>query len=92
MRHIEGHPRTRYPAGDRNRHDTISIPSRNRDRLPRTRRPFDATDGMEPDHARNVGACSNFCEKSTRSLYLWPPARAQVQWLVPFDTGYGGAM
>ena len=22
-------------------------------------RPFDTTDGMEPDHARNVGACSN---------------------------------
>ena len=53
-------PRTPHPAGNRGRHrqmiDPVAEPGQAAEASPP---PFDATNGMEPDDARCVGACAD---------------------------------
>ena len=54
------HPRTPHPAGDQGRHKQMIDPVAEPGQAAHASPPlFDATNGMEPDDARCVGACSN---------------------------------
>ena len=53
-------PRTPHPAGDQGRHKQMIDPVAKPGQAAHASfPPFDATNGMEPDDARCVGACSN---------------------------------
>ena len=53
-------PRTPHPAGDQGRHKQMIDPVAEPGQAAEASLPlFDATNGMEPDDARCVGACSD---------------------------------